>query len=183
MPFHILWPALEAGWGRQAGQTNTTVICALLGTAQASRIIFHPPCGFALVCSLLLSITQSYNKETSERCPDCRNILKNVLKGQQASGTTQLSSALAPGSGRKLTFHRLPLKLHDDILSQKVSRKTLTCIKEIQAISRPCNSHMSSSQAVWWHCSMRPGCWFWKSTWSLCLSTGLSIFSTSALWL
>lgn len=67
---------------------------------------------------------------------------------QQAAGTTQLSSSLAPGSGRKLTFQRLLLKLHDDILSQKVSRKKLTWIKEIQAISRPCNSLMSSSQAV-----------------------------------
>lgn len=80
MPFHILWPASEAGWGRQAGRTSMTVICALLGTVQASRAISHPPCEFALVYCLLLSITQSHNKGTSEGSPDCGNILKNVLK-------------------------------------------------------------------------------------------------------
>lgn len=172
MLFHILWPALEAGWGRQAGQTSTTVICALLGTVQASWTISHPPCGFALVYSLLLSITQSHNKGTSERCPDCGNILKSVLKSPSLPTSCRYHTALfcpSPWLGRKLTFHRLLLKLHLRYFVTESIQEDTNLYQRDSSHNQACNSPMSSSQAVWWHCPMRPGCWFWKPTWSLCL--------------
>lgn len=76
---------------------NSHLALTLLGTVQASRAISHPPRGFALVCSVLLPITQIHNKETSEGCPDCGNIPTDVLESPSLTNKLQVPhSSLLP---------------------------------------------------------------------------------------
>lgn len=84
-------------WMGHTGRANKHDSRVLLGTVQASRAISYPPCGFAFVYSLLLFITQSHNKGTSERRSGCGNILKNELKSPSLANKLQVpQSSLLP---------------------------------------------------------------------------------------
>lgn len=104
-------------WMGQTGRSNkhdSHLALTLLGNVQASRGISHPPCGFALTCSVLLPTTQSHNRDirrmpTSWEHP-CRCVEKSKCN-QKAAGTTQYSSAIPLSSGSELTFHPPLLKL------------------------------------------------------------------------